>query len=109
MVSNPLSGPSLRKHAGVDVAEGAEVELLGPAARRVELAEEHHQVEGELLLLLLGVAALPARALSKIIAASASEQWSAGRPVEPVVGQAAAGLMEIVVAFLQRGEQVGRW
>ena len=70
------------RHARVDVPERAEMKLLGPAARGIELAEEHHQVERELFLL-LGGGGLAGRALSKISAASSSEQGRAGRRSSP--------------------------
>jgi len=86
--------------AGVDVAESAEMQLLGPAGLRVEMAEIEHQVRGKFGVLFMRCGLPGARLLEN----GARARFAAEICVtmgQAVVGKTAASLMEEIVAFAQ--------
>ena len=85
-------------HARTDVAEGAEVELLGPAFFGIELAEEKHQREGKLFFFRRGYG-LAAECFLKNAFRLGIRAGQGGTAVEPVVGHTCSCCMEIVVTF----------
>ena len=91
--------------AGVDVAQRAEVQLLGPALLRVEPAEEQHHVRGEGARL-FGRVDLPgagAVECGRGLRVGARIRVADG---EAVIGEPAAGVVEGLVPGAQRVEEI---
>lgn len=98
-------GTELRCHTRVDIAEGAKVELFGPAFLGIELAEKNHEVVGELFFLEHG----DEFAVKGFLENAGGEgiiAGSGGAVVEPVIGHACARCVEVIVALAQGGAKI---
>ena len=81
------------------------MELLRPAARRIQLSCEDEEIEGEALFILRRNDFASARLLKnrrRLLVGAVD----GGAAVKAVVGKAGTGRMKVIVTLLQRGEQI---
>jgi len=98
-------GPERLEQPGVVVAQGAEVQLLGPTLGGIPAAELEHEVRAELGPLRRRRRPPGARGVEDRLRLGVRARLRQ-RGLKAVVGEAAAHGVEVIVTFFQRGEQI---